>query len=990
MRYLFGDCLLDTEQYALQRGSQSLPLRAKVFQVLHYLLTHRTRVVSKQELCEQIWAGQFVSDAALEGVIKAVRRIVGDAGRTQWCIQTRRGQGYRFVASVRLAAPLSATPEARSPSHVIVGREAELARLQRWWRLASQGTRQVGLVTGEAGTGKTALVQAFVDGARLAERVWVGYGQCLEFYGTGEAYLPLLDALGRLCRGTEEAALLALLRQYAPSWLAQMPTLLPAAERDMLQRLPDGAPPARMLRELAEAVEVLAAERPLLIVLEDLHWSDASTLDWLGYVARRRDPARLLVLGTYRPVEALARSHPLRAVAQELQQQQRGCVLEVGDLSPEAVSAYLAQRFGGTPFPENLSRALHQRTSGNPLFMVSLVDDLVQQGVLREVPEGGERSEGIEARLTAIPDSLRQLIAQRLERLEREDQRLLEAASVAGGECSTAAIAAGVDRGVDEVEERCDILARQYQFLQGCGMAEWPDGTLATRYRFRHALYREALYDRLPAGRRVHMHRLIGARLERGYEGQTREVAAELAAHFTHGRDARRALPYLAAAGEIALQRGAHQEAIAHVTQGLTLLTTLPDRPERAPQELMLLLALGNALIPVKGYTQDVEAIYIQAQNLCQRLGDTPQIFPALRGLLATYGQRGKLQTARAHAETFLRLARRQDDATLLLQAHRILASIWLFLGRFAPAREHVERSLALYDREHRRAPTFLYAQDPGVSCLSYMALLLWCQGYPDQALQRGHEALALAQELAQPHSLAFAHSFAATLFQLRREPQPAQRQAEASIALCHEQGFTFRLAHGTILRGWALGAQGQPEEGVAQIHASIVGLQAAGIQLALPYYLTLLAEGYWRLGAIDTALRVLDEALSTAQQTGERWCEAEVHRLQGECYLRQGNPRQQRAEACFHRALARTREHQARSWELRASVSLGRLWQRQGRHDAARQLVAAVYGRLTEGFDTADVREARALLEELIEEGGIKSRCFSTRGSRSVCNRKK
>jgi DNA-binding winged helix-turn-helix (wHTH) protein len=265
MHYVFGDCTLDTQLYVLHRAGRPLPLRAKVFQVLHYLLAHRGRVISKRELCEQVWSDQFVSDAALEGVIKAVRRAVGDDGRAQWCIQTRRGQGYRFVAPVTMAAPPPAAREEWSPSSpsagthfrtapvptgqppLLVGREAELAGLHQWWGLACQGTRQVGFVTGEAGVGKTALVEAFVDGLGPEERPWVGYGQCLEPYGAGEAYLPLLEALGRLCRGGDGGSLLAMLRQHAPSWLVQMPTLLPPAERDALQRLANGVTPARMM-----------------------------------------------------------------------------------------------------------------------------------------------------------------------------------------------------------------------------------------------------------------------------------------------------------------------------------------------------------------------------------------------------------------------------------------------------------------------------------------------------------------------------------------------------------------------------------------------------------------------------------------------------------------------------------------------------------------------------------------------------------------------
>jgi predicted ATPase len=369
-------------------------------------------------------------------------------------------------------------------------------------------------------------------------------------------------------------------------------------------------------------------------------------------------------------------------------------------------------------------------------------------------------------------------------------------------------------------------------------------------------------------------------------------------------------------------------------------------------------------LIPIKGYTQEVESIYIQAQQLCQQVGETPQIFPALRGLLATYAQRGKLQTAREHAETFLRLAQRQGDSALLLQAHRILASIWLHLGAFACAREHVERGLALYNVQHHRSQTFLYAQDPGISCLTYAALSLWCLGYPDQALQTCQKALALARALAQPHSLAFAHSSAATLYQHRHEVQQAREQAEASIALCREQGFAFRSERGTILLGWALTRQGQQEEGMTQMHQSLAAHRMAGIELGLAYYLALLAEGYRQAGQGEEGLTALTEALATAHRTGDRWCEAELYRLQGEFLLQQDDSHQQQAEACFQQALVLARQQQAKSWELRAAMSLGRLWHQHGEREAARQMLAPVYNWFTEGFDTVDLQQAKTLLE--------------------------
>ena len=555
MRYVFADCTLDTDLYALQRVDRPALLRAKVFQVLHYLLTHRDRVVSKQELCEQVWAGQFISDAAVEAVVKAVRQVVGDSGRRAVVHPdpTRTRLSLRGARDSALSDPGRRTGlipsgvrrdtrvtwwwrakaswlcsrsggwrhgRARARWSSSPARPASARR--RWWRpswTASPGTGPSGSATGNASSS--------TGWERPSCRSWKPWGASAAI----RTVPPLIP----------------LLRQHAPSWLAQMPALLPQAEREALQRQASGVTRARMLRELAEAMERLTAERPLVLVLEDLHWSDASTLEWLAYVGRRRDRARLLVLATHRPVGTLARPHPLPAITQELQQHDRCHVLRLPDLPPDAVALYLARRFVGTSLPGELAPLIYRRTNGHPLFMVSLVDDMAREGL----------GEGIEAWTARVPESLRQLIEAQLTRLAPEDYALLEAASVAGAEWSAATVAAACGHDVDVVEERCGALVRDHLFLQPRGTVEWPDGTLATRYGFRHALHQQVLYERVPPGRRARMHRQIGDRLETGLGPRARESAAELAMHFARGHDARRAAQYHHHAGENALRRGA-------------------------------------------------------------------------------------------------------------------------------------------------------------------------------------------------------------------------------------------------------------------------------------------------------------------------------------------------------------------------------------------------------------------------------------------------
>ncbi len=544
---VFGPFRLDRRDERLWRGQEVLPLYPKAFAVLCCLLTQAGQLVTKETLLQTVWPETAVSESALTVAIRHLRRVLGDRARTPQFIETVHSRGYRFIAAVAVAEPSHGRhqaadtgrlpqPVARVQSALFVGREGEIAQMYQWFRMALQGRRQVGIIAGEPGIGKTALVNTFVAQVAAVEPFMVGHGQCVASYGAGEPYRPVLEALGRLCRGPEGTRLVAVLRQYAPSWLVQMPALLPPAEWETLQRRVGTTAQTRMPRELTEALDAFTTERPLVLMLEDLHWSDRATLEWLAYVARRPDPARLLILGTYRSVEAIVHAHPLRSVLTELRQHGQCVELVLDYLSEAEVAGYLRQRFGGTPLAADLARVLHRRTNGNPLFLIALVDELVRQQVLREASAGWEVQGGVEAITTMVPATLRALIELQLARLSSRDQMILEAVSVAGVECSAATVAAALELTEEVVEARCATLAHQGQFLQAGGRAEWPDGTVTTCYSFPHALYQEVLYQRVPAGRQSRWHAWIGTRLARGFGEHAGEMAAALAMHLVRGR----------------------------------------------------------------------------------------------------------------------------------------------------------------------------------------------------------------------------------------------------------------------------------------------------------------------------------------------------------------------------------------------------------------------------------------------------------------------
>ena len=445
-------------------------------------------------------------------------------------------------------------------------------------------------------------------------------------------------------------------------------------------------------------------------------------------------------------------------------------------------------------------------------------------------------------------------------------------------------------------------------------------------YRFKHALIQDTAYQSLLKSTRQQYHQRIAQVLEARFPDLCETQPELLAHHYTEAGVLAQAIPYWQRAGERSTARSAYVEAVAHLTKGLEVLQTLPDTPERVQHELLLQTTLGPALIISKSFAApEVEQAYTRARALCQRLGDTPQLFPVLRGLWQFYLSRAELRTARELGEQLLHLAQGSPTPGLFLEAHRVLGEALFFLGKLAPARQSLEQGASLYDPQQHRSHAFLYGEDPGVACLSYAALTLWSQGYPDQALTSIQGALTLAQEHPHRFSLARALISAAWLHQLRREGRLGQEWAEAAMTLSTEQGFPHWLVVGTLIRGWALAAQGQGAEGIAQMHQAVAARRAAGAKLVLPYWLAMLAEAYGGMRQAAEGLVLVAEALAVVNTTGERHWEAELYRLKGELLLHAAD-HEAEAEACFQQTLAVARRQQAKSWKLRAAMSLASL----------------------------------------------------------------
>lgn len=959
----------DVTNACLWRGTRRIALRPKDCAVLQALMACPGQLVLKETLLQAAWPEVYVSEGVLKDSIYRLRRALGEHGSRSCMIETVPRQGYRLLHSIPLdeahIAPSAAVPDTSRPTW-LVGRDGVLLQMHEWFAQARQGRRQLRCISGEVGIGKTTLVEAFLAQVEAQHDVQVLRGHCVQHYGVGEAYLPIFEALQQACRGPRRELCLEVLHRLAPTWLVHMPGLLDVAAYNALQHQHGNSTRERMLRELANALDTLAAHTPVVLLLEDLHWCDHATLDLVTLVAHRHEPAHLLLLGTLRSEDVLATEHPLRHLLPTWRRLAHMTDIALTRLTEADVATYITACFAMAGWSDDLVAELYHRTEGNPLFLVNTLDHLMARGILYRQGEVWAMQPTRAAVMQDIPATVRDVIAQRQSMCAADEQQIVIAASAAGQTFSAASVAAGVDDDVVRTEACCERLARRELFLQPYGDETWPDGTVATRYTFRHALYQQVLYEQLPAARRVQLHRRIGLREEAGFGSRSGEIAARLALHFERGNDYSRAVTYHRHAAANALRRYAYHEAISHCTEGLRLLQTLPESSDRHQRALDLYSMLAPILMATKSPVDpEVEQAYARAHTLCQYVGNSPQLVWALEGLWAFYLVRGKLQVARDLGQQLLEVTQDLQRAPLSVIAHQVMGLTQFYQGEFPAALQHLEQGFFTYTQHRRPTRPTSGIHDPGVMCGAFAALALCIGGDPEHALQRSQDMLQLAHDISHPYSLAFAHCAVAVLHQCRREAPQAQVAAQAALTLAAAHGFPLWSAMGTVLLGWALAMQQQTKEGLAHLQRGLRVWRATGAANLLPYYLMLLADAYRAAQRVDNQFAVLDDMQAVMTATGECWWEAEMYRLRGEA-LWHSRASARQAEQQLQLAMDVARRQGARLWELRAVCGLSRLWQQQGKQIAAYELLTEVCNRFPHGTDIADLAEARAILRHL------------------------
>ena len=870
----------------------------------------------------------------------------------------------------------------------LVGRESEVALLLERWNQAKAGQGQVVVMGGEAGIGKSRLVQVLKD---HCDKEPSSRLECRSSpYSQNSALYPITDLLQRSLQWQPEESprqKLVKLEQILSQYRLPLEETIPLFAALLSLPIPEEKyPPLPWTpqRQREKTIESLlsilleSAERePVFFILEDLHWTDPTTLELLNLLIDQAPTSRLLALLTCRPT-----FQPPWSSRSYLTQ------MTLNSLSRNQIQRIAEHTARGKQLPAEVLEQLIEKTDGVPLIVEELTKAVLESGHLQEV-DGRYELIGPLTSLT-IPVTLQDALMARLDRLVTA-KPIAQYAAVIGRQFSYDLLRAVLP--LDETTLRRELgrlVEAELVYQRGLP----PQAT----YLFKHALVVDAAYASLLKSTLQQYHQQIAQVMEAQFAEVGEAQPELLARHYTEADLTEPAIRHWRRAGDQAAQRSAHTEAIGHLTKALELLLTLPDTPGRAQQELALQLSLGASLMVTKGYSAtEVEQLYTRQQELCFQVGDAFQVAQVLFGLYAYYVVRGHFTAWLALGEQFLTFAQQRQDAAVSFMVHTAVGGAFRWTGDFVSAHTHLEKAFAFYDRNRHLDLTYYIGQDPGLCALTYAAESLWCRGYPDQALERAQHALSLAQALSHPFSLADTLGHVALLHLLRHERQDAQTHIKALLPLAHEHGFAWWVGIGTCLQGWALiesavysSARELGEAGLEQLREGLDALQAIEAEIYVPQFLGVMAQGYGQVDQASEGLRVVAEALALAEKNSERCNEAELHRLKGELTLaREGQSQpakdeshnvekpnarahipesESEVEASFLKAIEIAQKQQAKSWELRAAMSLARLWRSQGKRQDAVDLLAPVYNWFTEGFDTADLIDAKMLLEELGE----------------------
>ncbi len=948
----FGEFELDEANALLLRGRSAIALSPTPFGLLCALARHPGALLTKHALLDEVWGHRFVSDSVLKTAISDLRSALADDARKPRYIETVARRGYRFITRPE-ALPAATLPgngvderdEPGTPS--FVGRAAEISQLRSAWQRASRGRRSVFWVAGAPGVGKTTLIERFLSGQSDGS---CARGYCVEHYGSSEPYLPVLEALAQLCRTDD--SLPSLLRSVAPTWLLQLPWLGTAEDRESLRRELVGVGPDRMLREMAELLDRYTEHRSLLLITEDLHWADRATIQLIDYVARRRTSARLMWLASFRLAEVVAFEHPLNALRLELRLHGLCEEIVLDPFSETEVAAYLAGRSSSLGSNESFVRALHVRTDGVPLFLASVIEEVLA----RAAQSGTEAINGDELARVAVPENVTAIIDRYLLKLSPERRTMLSAAAVCGMEFRVVTLARALDRDAVEIADACDQLMREQLWLAVSDIRNTGDAQEVS-HGFRHAVFREVLYERLPQSMRAELHRKVAVALEQERAAGRAVKVSELAMHFDRGRAPMAALRYYAEAAEAALLHLSPGECLSLTEHALSLLDHTPVCAEHASLEITLATLRGVSVFHVQGAG---DAARNALQRACSLLADDPA--HPMRGLIL-HGL-GFLLTVRAEFADALATADRADalasqtgDPFLPLAACIVRGQVYMHQGRPGAAREVLERALPAIEVAESASERRFIA-DPCVTLLSMLSLQLVQLGLVVQARERLQQAYARARRLGQPMAILVVTWYEALIQVRLGNVDRVAMIADELHALVEE----FALAQGKAacrwFRGWADARNGKALEGFRQIRDAHDENTALGMMAGASENLGYAAEALLLHGDWQSAQEQLQRSLELVVTYGERIYLPQLLLIEGAIAGARGDPGA--AQIATRRAVQEAREQDAAWLEL---LALTALCEQAGAADEDRLALAVLVGQLPEASETTAIARARALL---------------------------
>lgn len=673
MNIIFRNHRLDTVNQCVWRGEVRISITPKAFALLRYLVEHPGRLVTHDELMDALWPETYVQPEVLRKYILEIRKALGDQASKPIFIETMPKRGYQFIAPVSQEVSASLPDLNLNRSGEFVGRQSALAQLGLHLKNALRGQRQIVFLTGEAGIGKTTLIDVFLQEIVGHPDMRITRGQCIEGFGGKEAYYPLLEALGRLVRYPDAAIAVQTLALRAPTWLIQFPSLVRADQKQALQQEILGATRERMVREVCEALEVITAERCLILILEDLHWVDHSTLDVISAFARRREPSRLLLLGTYRPCDVMVSDNPLKFLKQDLLIHQLCDEVALERFGESEIAEYIAAKFPDNELSGEFAGLIRRHSDGNALFMVAILEEMVKKGMISSGQGRWKLTQPLDRIDPGVPETLQEMLAILFDHLAAEEQNVLKCASVGGDRFSVWAVNSMLDADTVQVEGICKALTERQQFINSLGAHELPDGFFSAEYGFRHTLYREFLYQRLSTAERWRFHRKLAERIEASIPVPAPAMVSELALHYEEGREYERAINYLILVSENAARRYALQNAIDVLQHALELLSNLTAQ-SRLELELQIRQRIGDAHYSLGEMLQSAE-VYASMANIAEKSGRTAELVKALirESSSASFFDPDRCI---AKCERAAEVSARQDDLGLQGCA-QLLASSW-------------------------------------------------------------------------------------------------------------------------------------------------------------------------------------------------------------------------------------------------------------------------------------------------------------------------